>query len=151
MSRVKRRHADAAGPLSADAPQCPPPPSEQLQAQPKPTKYACVMCKTRKVLCDKKEPCSGCVRLGVECIGAKRKPYTRQRLQTTSDGGGGPDEPPAPRPTTKASETVSRGEGEQSGRRRQGTQHEVLQTTAPAFGQYVISLNGLFCATMLTE
>jgi hypothetical protein len=29
---------------------------------------SCVLCQNRKVKCDRKEPCSGCVKAGVECV-----------------------------------------------------------------------------------
>jgi hypothetical protein len=37
--------------------------------------YSCVLCKKRKVRCDRKYPCSGCVEARVECIAGTRAPY----------------------------------------------------------------------------
>jgi hypothetical protein len=51
--------------------------------------YACIMCKRRKVKCDRRNPCSGCVRAGVECVATGRAPYRRaKRLRAVEADGG---------------------------------------------------------------
>lgn len=41
--------------------------------------YSCVLCKQRKVRCDKQNPCSSCVRNGVACVPGSRRPYKRRK------------------------------------------------------------------------
>lgn len=41
--------------------------------------YSCVLCKQRKVRCDRLNPCSSCVRAGVSCLPGVRQPYKRRR------------------------------------------------------------------------
>lgn len=41
--------------------------------------YSCVLCKQRKVRCDRLDPCSSCVRAGVSCLPGVRQPYKRRR------------------------------------------------------------------------
>ncbi|KAK2614458.1 hypothetical protein N8I77_001281 [Diaporthe amygdali] len=48
--------------------------------------YSCVLCKQRKVRCDRLNPCSGCLRAGVSCLPGVRQPYKRRRKH--SPGGG---------------------------------------------------------------
>lgn len=44
--------------------------------------YSCVLCKQRKVRCDRLNPCSSCVRAGVSCLPGVRQPYKRRRKHT---------------------------------------------------------------------
>lgn len=41
--------------------------------------YSCILCKQRKVRCDRGNPCSGCVRAGVDCVPGVRQPYKRRK------------------------------------------------------------------------
>ncbi|CAN8102514.1 unnamed protein product [Discula destructiva] len=41
--------------------------------------YSCLLCKQRKVRCDRANPCSGCVRAGVQCEPGVRQPYKRRK------------------------------------------------------------------------
>lgn len=47
---------------------------------PKPQRVlACVLCQQRKVKCDRKFPCSNCVKSGVQCLSASLVPRQRRR------------------------------------------------------------------------
>lgn len=52
--------------------------------------YSCILCKQRKVRCDRATPCSGCVRAGVECVPGVRQPYKRRKRNGTSRDEGRP-------------------------------------------------------------
>lgn len=41
--------------------------------------YSCILCKQRKVRCDRGNPCSGCLRAGVDCVPGVRQPYKRRK------------------------------------------------------------------------
>lgn len=41
--------------------------------------YSCVLCKSRKVRCGRGNPCTGCVRAGVNCVPGSRRPYKRRK------------------------------------------------------------------------
>lgn len=44
-----------------------------------PAQFSCILCKQRKVRCDRANPCSGCVRAGVQCEPGVRQPYKRRK------------------------------------------------------------------------
>lgn len=46
--------------------------------------FSCLLCKQRKVRCDRASPCSGCVRAGVQCEPGVRQPYKRRRRHGSS-------------------------------------------------------------------
>lgn len=60
-----------------------PGPQQQQQHQQQ-QEYSCILCKQRKVRCDRATPCSGCVRAGVECIPGVRQPYKRRKRNGSS-------------------------------------------------------------------
>jgi hypothetical protein len=41
--------------------------------------HSCVLCKSRKIRCNRAQPCSACVRAGTECVPGTRSPYTRRK------------------------------------------------------------------------
>jgi Fungal Zn(2)-Cys(6) binuclear cluster domain len=41
--------------------------------------HSCVLCQQRKVKCDRKNPCSGCVKAGVECVSSAPAPPRRRK------------------------------------------------------------------------
>jgi hypothetical protein len=45
---------------------------------------SCVLCQTRKVRCDRKEPCTGCVKAGVSCVPSV--PVSVRRRRRIIDG-----------------------------------------------------------------
>ncbi|GAP90210.1 putative transcription fungi [Rosellinia necatrix] len=70
------------------------PTSTVAPAQPKPR--SCVVCRSRKVRCDKKSPCSNCRRAGTPCVvpSADRPPRWARRLERLAHGAAA-DEGPA--------------------------------------------------------
>lgn len=79
------------GSMASSSPPTTPAPATNATATPKPRgpggqqEYSCILCKQRKVRCDRLNPCSGCVRAGVSCLPGVRQPYKRRRKQ--SQGG----------------------------------------------------------------
>ncbi|KFZ20378.1 hypothetical protein V501_00170 [Pseudogymnoascus sp. VKM F-4519 (FW-2642)] len=64
------------------------PATPQLQSTvSKPPKvFSCVLCAQRKVKCDRKQPCSNCIKAGVSCTpGAPPKPRSRRRRVIETD------------------------------------------------------------------
>src|ERR1700753_3865348 len=53
-----------------------PPPSQASKRQ---RVLACVLCQQRKVKCDRKFPCSNCIKAKVQCIPATLSPRRRKR------------------------------------------------------------------------
>lgn len=112
-------------------------PGQQQQQQPQQQQqqqqeYSCILCKQRKVRCDRGNPCSGCVRAGVVCEPGVRQPYKRRKRNlngTSRDLTGvpvpatGPDADPASR--TLASRPVAKQEEPRPERPQ-----------LPTFGQY---------------
>lgn len=91
--------------------------------------YSCVLCKQRKVRCDRLNPCSGCLRAGVSCLPGVRQPYKRRRKH--SPGGGDLKK-------TRASESP-RGVYSVSSRTLDSTsspEESRPQRQVPTFGQY---------------
>lgn len=52
-----------------------------------PAQFSCILCKQRKVRCDRAVPCSGCVRAGVQCEPGVRQPYKRRKRNGSSRDG----------------------------------------------------------------
>lgn len=49
-------------------------------------KYSCVLCKERKIKCDRREPCSACAKAGVKCVfRAPEPPKRRKRRDSDVD------------------------------------------------------------------
>lgn len=60
---------------------------------------SCVVCRSRKVRCDKLSPCSNCRRAGIACVlpSTDRPPRWARRLQRDNNvAGEAPSNPPAP-------------------------------------------------------
>lgn len=70
----------AASSISPSPASAPPPPSRGPGQQ----EYSCILCKQRKVRCDRANPCSGCVRAGVVCEPGVRQPYKRRKRNGAS-------------------------------------------------------------------
>ena len=61
-------------------------PAPALSPATAPRTHSCVLCQKRKVKCDRNVPCSGCIRLGVECVEAiPAPPRPRKRKASTSN------------------------------------------------------------------
>ena len=71
MASTSQPTAPEAVAAATPAPQARTPGSQQ--------EYSCVLCKQRKVRCDRLNPCSSCVRAGVSCLPGVRQPYKRRR------------------------------------------------------------------------
>ncbi|KAH7413871.1 putative C6 transcription factor [Phaeosphaeria sp. MPI-PUGE-AT-0046c] len=65
-------------PTPDHSPQDIPTPAHQQQAL-KPRVLACILCQQRKVKCDRKFPCSHCIRAGAQCMSAALAPRQRKR------------------------------------------------------------------------
>lgn len=63
-----------------------PNPSTQFRGPGQQQEYSCVLCKQRKVRCDRGNPCTGCLKAGVDCVPGSRQPYKR-RKRVHSQGG----------------------------------------------------------------
>lgn len=55
-----------------------------LSHSPKP--YSCVVCHNRKVKCDRKEPCSNCIKASVECLYRPPPPPRRRKRERDASG-----------------------------------------------------------------
>lgn len=44
-----------------------------------PQKYSCVLCKERKIKCDRHDPCAACVKAHVPCVFKKPEPPKRRK------------------------------------------------------------------------
>lgn len=112
---------------AAASSQAQPSPNPQQQQQ----EYSCILCKQRKVRCDRAKPCSGCVRAGVTCEPGVRQPYKRRKRNGTSR-----DRDAAA--TARDVDGVSR---ILEGRRPLAAQEEPRpeRQQVPTFGQYVQS------------
>lgn len=65
------------------------PPSSQTPSLPTSANlrpYSCILCKTRKVKCDRVNPCSNCRRAGVDCIFRAPAP-PRRKKRSEKEGG----------------------------------------------------------------
>lgn len=64
----------------------PPTGSTQFRGSGQQQEYSCVLCKQRKVRCDRGNPCTGCVRAGVSCVPGSRQPYKRRKRVHSQSG-----------------------------------------------------------------
>lgn len=75
--------SDNAGvsPSSSDPQPSRPNHADQTQQQPQLNPRSCVTCRRRKVRCNKRDPCSNCVKAGIECVfpGPGRAPRKPRR------------------------------------------------------------------------
>lgn len=96
--------------------------------------YSCTLCKQRKVRCDRGNPCSGCVRAGVDCVPGARQPYKRRKRTQQSEKSTTPADTDNPRVTAAFQFTPSR----PLVNRPLATQQEPppQQPQIPTFGQY---------------
>src|SRR6185295_2295972 len=51
--------------------------------------YSCSLCKQRKVKCDKKQPCSACLKSGAECVAVVPLPPRRGKRKFPYDDSSG--------------------------------------------------------------
>lgn len=70
--------------MSSDSPTpepgavAPPPPLPAPAAKPQRV-LSCILCAQRKVKCDRRSPCSNCIKSGVQCVSAATIPRQRRR------------------------------------------------------------------------
>lgn len=60
--------------------------STQFRGPGQQQEYSCVLCKQRKVRCDRANPCTGCVKAGVNCVPGSRQPYKRRKRVHSQSG-----------------------------------------------------------------
>lgn len=113
-------------------------PQQQQQQQPQhqQQEYSCILCKQRKVRCDRATPCSGCVRAGVECIPGVRQPYKRRKRNGSSRDEGLPSRARSDSLSSRMLDSRPLASAEEPRPDR---------PQVPTFGQYVDLISLLWC------
>ncbi|CAK7218404.1 hypothetical protein SCUCBS95973_003472 [Sporothrix curviconia] len=97
--------------------------------------YSCLVCKQRKVRCNRQLPCSECVRTGVECVAVSRKPYAmRKRRRAPEDAAEFPERPRALAASAPSTANPLREQQERERPEVRGSQ-SMQRSQAMVFGQ----------------